>query len=303
MGSTLNNLLMQMRKNCNHPDLLDGNASGTLEFPPAAELEADCGKMALLARLLKRLKAGGHRTLVFSQMTNMLDIFEAYLEETGVCYCRLDGSTKYEDRRARIEDFNDPKSDCSIFLLSTRAGGLGINLTSADTVIIYDSDWNPHVDLQAMDRVHRIGQEKPVHIYRLATAHSVEGRMLKRAQSKLLLEKVVMAQGGFNHKDKVKLNASELVQLFSDDGESSDEAFPQSADISDKDLDVRVLSSNSNLFCRPRSPSLLGLAGCRGAGPGRRMSCLGWPEPIAWPFPRLAADALLTCWSGPEAGA
>lgn len=118
---------------------------------------------------------------------------------------------------------------------------LGINLTSADTVIIYDSDWNPHVDLQAQDRVHRIGQEKPVHIYRLATAHSVEGRMLKRAQSKLLLEKVVMAQGGFHQREKVKLNANELVQLFSEEGEGG-AGNPQSADISDADLDVRTPS-------------------------------------------------------------
>lgn len=314
-GASLNNILMQMRKNCNHPDLIDGDASGDADYPPAAQLEAECGKLALLARLLERLKRGGHRTLLFSQMTKMLDIFESYFEERGVRYCRIDGSSKYEERRASIEEFNDPKSDCFVFLLSTRAGGcargmgesapaarpgagcgragaaraappahacpsappdrLGINLTSADTVVIYDSDWNPHADLQAsrpprtrrgngggsahappasltprpphthphtrqaMDRVHRIGQTKPVHVYRLATAHSVEARMLKRAQSKMVLEKVVMAQGGFHTKEKMKLNANELLQLFTDDVEGA-EGFPQSADISDADLNVRA---------------------------------------------------------------
>lgn len=123
LGSSLNNLLMQMRKNCNHPDLIDGDASGTLEYPPADEMEAECGKLALLARVLDRLKRNKHRTLLFSQMTKMLDLFEAYFEERGIRYCRLDGSTKYEDRRARIDEFNDPQSDCFVFLLSTRAGG------------------------------------------------------------------------------------------------------------------------------------------------------------------------------------
>ena len=131
---------------------------------------------------------------------------------------RIDGSVKQDDRREYIARFNEDPN-YGIFLLSTRAGGLGINLTGGDTVIIYDSDWNPHQDLQAMDRVHRIGQTKPVHVYRLATAKSVEGKMLKKAASKLALEKIVVTNGGFkqekNEDKKSAREADELMASFS----------------------------------------------------------------------------------------
>jgi ATP-dependent DNA helicase len=128
-------------------------------------------------------------------------------------------------RDKHVEDFNAPGSPLFMFLLSTRAGGLGLNLTAADTVIIYDSDWNPHQDMQAMDRVHRIGQTRPVHVYRLATAHSVEGKMLKRANSKLMLERLVITHGNFatdgvsaaSSKQQASgtgLSAQELIQLL-----------------------------------------------------------------------------------------
>ncbi|XP_027193024.2 ATP-dependent DNA helicase DDM1-like [Cicer arietinum] len=126
-----------------------------------------------------------------------------YFSEKGFEVCRIDGSVKLEDRKRQNQDFNDTNSNCRIFLLSTRAGGLGINLTAADTCILYDSDWNPQMDLQAMDRCHRIGQTKPVHVYRLATAQSVEGRMLKRAFNKLKLEHVVIEKGQF-HQERTK---------------------------------------------------------------------------------------------------
>jgi ATP-dependent DNA helicase len=129
-------------------------------------------------------------------MTKMLDLIESYLDQRGERACRIDGSIPWQERQANIRDFNSDASTW-LFLLSTRAGGLGINLTAADTVIIYDSDWNPHQDLQAMDRCHRIGQQRPVLVFRLATAHSVEGKMLKRASEKMALERLVIKKGIF----------------------------------------------------------------------------------------------------------
>lgn len=127
------------------------------EDPFGEHVIQNSGKLRFCDRLLKRLIAGGSRCLLFSQMTRMLDILEDYCRIRGFAYCRLDGTTATEDRERQIEAFNKPGSTIPIFLLSTRAGGLGTNLTAADTVILYDSDWNPQADLQAMDRAHRIG--------------------------------------------------------------------------------------------------------------------------------------------------
>lgn len=110
----------------------------------------------------------------------MLDIIEDYLNFKEFKYCRIDGSTFLEDREDQIEEFTKENSDKFVFLLSTRAGGLGINLTTADTVILYDSDWNPQVDLQAMDRAHRIGQKKNVNVYRLITENTIEEKIVER---------------------------------------------------------------------------------------------------------------------------
>ncbi|KAH9312679.1 hypothetical protein KI387_027714, partial [Taxus chinensis] len=172
--TNLDNLMIQLRKNFNHPDLLQSQFELSFNYPPVDDLMEQCGKFQLLDRLLKHLKARGHKVLVFSQWTRLLDLLEYCLSEMGHEMCRIDGRVKLADRQRQINDFNDPTSNLHIFLLSTRAGGLGINLTAADTCIIYDSDWNPQMDLQAMDRCHRIGQTKPVHVYRLCTAHSVE---------------------------------------------------------------------------------------------------------------------------------
>ncbi|XP_019183028.1 PREDICTED: ATP-dependent DNA helicase DDM1 isoform X2 [Ipomoea nil] len=193
----LNNLMVQLRKNCNHPDLLESQFDGSFLFPPVEQIVAQCGKFQLLDKLVGKLLARKHKVLIFSQWTKMLDIIEYYFSEKNFEVCRIDGSVKLDERRRQINEFNDVNSTCRIFLLSTRAGGLGINLTAADTCILYDSDWNPQMDLQAMDRCHRIGQTKPVHVYRLATAQSVEGRILKRAFSKLKLEHVVIEKGQF----------------------------------------------------------------------------------------------------------
>lgn len=146
----------------------------------------------------------------------------------------------YKKKIKKIKEFNDVNSDCRIFLLSTRAGGLGINLTAADTCILYDSDWNPQMDLQAMDRCHRIGQTKPVHVYRLATALSVEGRMLKRAFSKLKLEHVVIGKGQFKQERSTTdtMEEEDLLALLRDDDSEEDKLMQ--TDISDEDLQ-RVL--------------------------------------------------------------
>ena len=134
-GASLNNVLMQLRKNCNHPDLITGGLDGSAHFPSADELVRDCGKFRLLERLLQRLRARGHKVLIFSQMTRMLDLIAHYCDERGLRCCRIDGGVHWEARRDQIAAFNDLSTDSFVFLLSTRAGGLGLNLTTADTVI------------------------------------------------------------------------------------------------------------------------------------------------------------------------
>lgn len=167
------NLLMQLRKVCNHPYLFPGIESE--DSPSMGEhLIETSGKLIILDQLLKKLYTeGGHKVLIFSQMTMVLDILEDYCNYRMYKYCRIDGSTDMYSRDSQIEDFMAEGSDRYIFLLSTRAGGLGINLTAADTVVIYDSDFNPQMDLQAMDRAHRIGQKNMVNVYRLITENTV----------------------------------------------------------------------------------------------------------------------------------
>ncbi|EDV20568.1 uncharacterized protein TRIADDRAFT_60972 [Trichoplax adhaerens] len=188
------NILMQLRKCCNHPYLFDGAEPGP-PYTTDTHLATNCGKMVVLEKLLPRLQAQGSRVLVFSQMTRMLDILEDYCMWKGYKYCRLDGSTPHEDRQASIQAFNMPDSDKFLFMLSTRAGGLGINLATADVVILYDSDWNPQVDLQAQDRAHRIGQTKEVKVFRFITDNTIEERIVERAETKLRLDRIVIQQG------------------------------------------------------------------------------------------------------------
>ena len=186
----LQSLLMQLRKCCNHPYLFAGTDVPE-EGVPVDELVEASGKLAVLDRMLSRLKDAGHRVVLFSQFTSMLDILQDYLSLKGYGYARLDGSTNRVQRSIDIAAFNRPNSPMFAFLLSTRAGGLGVNLQTADTCVLFDSDWNPQVDTQAMARVHRIGQKKPVHVYRLVTAGTVEERMQQRAEKKLFLEQMV----------------------------------------------------------------------------------------------------------------
>jgi len=152
------NIVMQLRKGCNHPYLFDGAEPGP-PYELGQHLISNAGKMVLVDRLLTKLLAQNSRVLIFSQMTRMLDILEDYCYLKQYPYCRIDGQTSGEAREAQMDEYNRQGSNKFIFLLSTRAGGLGINLATADTVIIYDSDWNPQADLQAQDRCHRIGQK------------------------------------------------------------------------------------------------------------------------------------------------
>ena len=166
-------------------------------FPDKKLVQFDSCKLQVLSELLASLKQGKHRVLIFTQMSKMLDILEVFLNLNGHTYLRLDGSTGVEKRQKLMDRFNnDEKVFC--FILSTRSGGLGINLTGADTVVFYDSDWNPAMDAQAQDRAHRIGQTRDVHIYRLVTQHTIEENILVKAQQKRHLDFLVMDEGNFN---------------------------------------------------------------------------------------------------------
>lgn len=169
----------------------------SIEFPNKFLLQYDCGKLQKLATLLKDLKNGGHKVLIFTQMTKILDILEIFLNYHHYTYSRLDGATKIEDRQLLTERFNtDPK--IFTFILSSRSGGVGINLTGADTVIFYDSDWNPAMDKQCQDRCHRIGQMRDVNIYRLVSEHTIESNILNKAMQKTQLDNMVIQEGNFN---------------------------------------------------------------------------------------------------------
>ncbi|XP_022138478.1 ISWI chromatin-remodeling complex ATPase CHR11 isoform X2 [Momordica charantia] len=204
------NIAMQLRKCCNHPYLFQGAEPGP-PYTTGDHLITSAGKMVLLDKLLPKLKERDSRVLIFSQMTRLLDILEDYLMFRGYYYCRIDGNTGGEDRDASIDAFNKPGSEKFVFLLSTRAGGLGINLATADVVILYDSDWNPQVDLQAQDRAHRIGQKKEVQVFRFCTEYTIEEKVIERAYKKLALDALVIQQGRLAEQKTV--NKDELLQM------------------------------------------------------------------------------------------
>ncbi|XP_063074711.1 SWI/SNF-related matrix-associated actin-dependent regulator of chromatin subfamily A member 5 [Engraulis encrasicolus] len=207
------NILMQLRKCCNHPYLFDGAEPGP-PYTTDLHLVVNSGKMAVLDKLLPKMKAQGSRVLIFSQMTRVLDILEDYCMWRNYGYCRLDGQTPHEERQISINAYNEPNSSKFIFMLSTRAGGLGINLATADVVVIYDSDWNPQVDLQAMDRAHRIGQKKQVRVFRFITENTVEERIVERAEMKLRLDSIVIQQGRLVDPSANKLGKDEMLSII-----------------------------------------------------------------------------------------
>ena len=224
------NIIMQLRKACNHPYLFDGIEKPN---PPPNHLVIYSSKMRILDKLCTKL-FGKSQILIFSQMTKMLDILEDYCNERRYQYCRIDGDTSLEARERMITEFTQKNSPKFLFLLSTRAGGLGLNLMTSDTVILYDSDWNPQMDLQAMDRVHRIGQTKPVLIYRLLCENTIEEKILERQAMRLKLDSLVIQQGRVlkvgEHftKDQMK----EMIQY------GADAIFRAGDDFKDEDIDL-----------------------------------------------------------------
>lgn len=233
----LQSLMMQLRKCCNHPFLFAANAHAAAQH----DLVQASGKLSLLDRLLQKLREKGHRVVIFSQFTSMLDILQEFCNSRGYKYSRLDGSTNRVQRAIDIMEYNKPNSTMFIYLMSTRAGGLGINLYTADTVVLYDSDWNPQVDLQAMDRVHRIGQKKPVHVYRLVTKDTVEERVVERAKKKLYLDKMVN-RGSTSQAEKLEsLSKGEMLKLLKFGASAVVETTSQKSDeISDAQLEAII---------------------------------------------------------------
>ncbi|KAI0132689.1 SNF2 family N-terminal domain-containing protein [Xylariales sp. AK1849] len=208
----LGNPLMQLRLVCNSPHNFYNPWTFDENVPVDESIVTSSGKMLLLDRLLPELFERGHKVLIFSQFTTQLDILHDYCAELRKWnVCRIDGSVAQADRREQIRDFNDDPS-FKVFLLSTRAGGQGINLASADTVVLFDSDWNPQQDLQAQDRCHRIGQTRPVVVYRFATKGTVEEELLMSADAKRRLEKLVIRKGGFKNMGQ-KLDPNEELGM------------------------------------------------------------------------------------------
>ncbi|KAK4775981.1 hypothetical protein SAY87_023942 [Trapa incisa] len=214
-----------------------GSCPPMQSFDPS-KLLTDSGKLQTLDLLLKRLRAENHRVLLFAQMTKMLNILEDYMNYRKYRYLRLDGSSTIMDRRDMVRDFQH-RSDIFVFLLSTRAGGLGINLTAADTVIFYESDWNPTLDLQAMDRAHRLGQTKDVTVYRLICKETVEEKILQRAGQKNAVQQLVMTG---KHVQGDLLAPEDVVSLLLDDAQLEQklrEIPPQTKDRQKKKLQTK----------------------------------------------------------------
>ncbi|KAJ7857605.1 SNF2-family ATP dependent chromatin remodeling factor snf21 [Mycena leptocephala] len=230
----LSSELMQFRKICQHPFLFESvedkvNPSGLID----GKLIRTSGKIELLNRILPKFFATGHRVLIFFQMTKVMDIMADFLTMMGWKFLRLDGNTKTEERANFVQLFNAEGSEYKIFILSTRAGGLGLNLQTADTVVIFDSDWNPHVDLQAQDRAHRIGQTKAVLILRFIMEKSVEEVVHQRARHKLGIDDKVIGAGGFDNKSTPEEQEKFLRSILLADQEEENE---EAGDMNDDEL-------------------------------------------------------------------
>eukprot|EP00096_Caligus_rogercresseyi_P008161 TRINITY_DN2655_c1_g3_i1.p1 TRINITY_DN2655_c1_g3~~TRINITY_DN2655_c1_g3_i1.p1 ORF type:complete len:1292 (-),score=611.11 TRINITY_DN2655_c1_g3_i1:163-4038(-) len=228
-SKTLMNTIMQLRKLCNHPFMFHVVEECYAKHVGQAVVSGPdvyraSGKFELIDRILPKLKETGHRVLMFCQMTQCMNVIEDYFNYRGYNFLRLDGTTKAEERAGMLKEFNSKDSDIFIFLLSTRAGGLGLNLQTADTVVIFDSDWNPHQDLQAQDRAHRIGQKNEVRVLRLMTVNSVEERILAAARYKLNMDEKVIQAGMFNNRSTGS-ERRELLQsiLRADEGDEEEE--------------------------------------------------------------------------------
>ena len=242
----LSNMLMQLRKLCNHPFVFEEvETQMNPEKLSNDLLWRTAGKFELLDRVLPKFRASGHRVLMFFQMTQIMNIMEDFLRLRGLQYLRLDGSTKSDDRSELLAQFNAPGSPYFCFLLSTRAGGLGLNLQTADTVIIYDSDWNPHQDLQAQDRAHRIGQKNEVRILRLISSNSVEEKILERANYKLDMDGKVIQAGKFDNKSTNEEREA-LLKTLVESAEAAEQLAEQE-EMDDDDLNDIMARSQEEL--------------------------------------------------------
>lgn len=242
----LQNTVMQLKKICNHPFVFE-DVERSID-PTGFNYDMlwrVSGKFELLDRILPKLFRSGHRILMFFQMTQIMNIMEDYLHYRQWRYLRLDGSTKADDRSKLLGVFNDPTAEVNLFLLSTRAGGLGLNLQTADTVIIFDSDWNPHQDLQAQDRAHRIGQTKEVRIYRLITEKSVEENILARAQYKLDIDGKVIQAGKFDNKSTPEEREAFLRSLL--ENENGEEENDEKGELDDDELNEILARGDDEL--------------------------------------------------------
>ncbi|XP_039675468.1 chromodomain-helicase-DNA-binding protein 4a isoform X5 [Perca fluviatilis] len=265
---SLLNVVMDLKKCCNHPYLFPAAAIEAPKMPNGMydgnALTKAAGKLLLLQKMMRKLKDGGHRVLIFSQMTKMLDLLEDFLENEGYKYERIDGGITGGMRQEAIDRFNAPGAPQFAFLLSTRAGGLGINLATADTVVIYDSDWNPHNDIQAFSRAHRIGQNKKVMIYRFVTKASVEERITQVAKKKMMLTHLVVRPGlGSKTGSMSKQELDDILkfgteQLFKDEFERENKSKEEDSSVihyDDKAIDV-LLDRNQRDTDEPELQSM-----------------------------------------------
>ena len=274
--SSLSNIIVELKKCVNHPYLvkqpgLDATTDDEREREAAelsnpelhlAAMIRHSGKLILLDKLLRRLRETGHRVLIFSQMVKMLNILAEYLRLRGFAYQRLDGGMRSQERQYAMDHFNAPNSPDFCFILSTKAGGLGINLATADTVIIFDSDWNPQNDLQAEARAHRIGQKNTVNIYRFVTRNTVEEDILQRAKQKMILDHLVIqrmdtsgrtvtAKGGllssnsgamFDNRELAKILQFGAEDLFADNNEEDEQKREKSME----EMDIEEILSRAD---------------------------------------------------------
>ncbi|XP_025284278.1 chromodomain-helicase-DNA-binding protein 3 isoform X10 [Canis lupus baileyi] len=253
---SLLNIMMDLKKCCNHPYLFPVAAMESPKLPSGAyeggALIKASGKLMLLQKMLRKLKEQGHRVLIFSQMTKMLDLLEDFLDYEGYKYERIDGGITGALRQEAIDRFNAPGAQQFCFLLSTRAGGLGINLATADTVIIFDSDWNPHNDIQAFSRAHRIGQANKVMIYRFVTRASVEERITQVAKRKMMLTHLVVRPGlGSKAGSMSKQELDDILkfgteELFKDENEGENKEEDSSVIHYDNEAIARLLDRNQD---------------------------------------------------------
>ncbi|XP_065657289.1 transcription activator BRG1 isoform X3 [Hydra vulgaris] len=292
---TLMNTIMQLRKICNHPFMFQhievalanhlGYHGGVVNG--SEELNRVSGKFDLLDRILKKLSVCGHRSLIFCQMTQCMTILEDYLTFAKISYLRLDGTTKADDRSELLKVFNAKDSPFQVFLLSTRAGGLGLNLQTADTVIIFDSDWNPHQDLQAQDRAHRIGQTNEVRVLRLMTVNSVEEHILAAAKYKLNVDSKVIQAGMFNQHSTNAERKQMLSKLLESDSLEEEEE----SEVPDDETVNQMIARNEEEFEKYQEVDRL-----RNQAKKEREDALIAKDPTYKRKPRLMQEDELPSW-------